>query len=407
MILILVLQLVTLQLFTSKVFGHTVSDKSETVITNLDQARALGGVILSKDLSLNLAVAHLNPQQLNQLSVLNHAQGKCAGFETLTGAEVNQPGLLLENLKTINLKISSLGVIKKASVEYNESYQKLANQTDPVQLQQTVAWISSYPNRYNKAASPNQHVEDLKIKLQNMLVDSKWTYQIDLISHESTKQKTLRLTIPGKTNPNDIIVLGGHFDSINQGYFGNKDKAPGADDNASGSANLIEALRVLKSAAQPERTLEFYWYAGEESGLLGSAEIAKDAKGKQKNVIAVLQLDMTLFPGSGEQVVGLISDFTSPWLRDVLTSINNTYVKARLVEDQCGYGCSDHASWHRQGFHAVTPFEAVTSTMNRNIHTEKDVIDSRSSFQHSNSFTKYAVLFALVFGNSDLRPPAF
>lgn len=407
MILILVLQLVTLQLFTSKVFGHTVSDKSETVITNLDQARALGGVILSKDLSLNLAVAHLNPQQLNQLSVLNHAQGKCAGFETLTGAEVNQPGLLLENLKTINLKISSLGVIKKASVEYNESYQKLANQTDPAQLQQTVAWISSYPNRYNKAASPNQHVEDLKIKLQNMLVDSKWAYQIDLISHESTKQKTLRLTIPGKTNPNDIIVLGGHFDSINQGYFGNKDKAPGADDNASGSANLIEALRVLKSAAQPERTLEFYWYAGEESGLLGSAEIAKDAKGKQKNVIAVLQLDMTLFPGSGEQVVGLISDFTSPWLRDVLTSINNTYVKARLVEDQCGYGCSDHASWHRQGFHAVTPFEAVTSTMNRNIHTEKDVIDSRSSFQHSNSFTKYAVLFALVFGNSDLRPPAF
>lgn len=407
MILAIVLQILTLQLVTNQAFAHTVSNKAETVITNLDQARAVGGVILSKDLSLNLAVAHLNSRQLNQLSSLNHSQGKCAGFETLTGTDINQPGLMLEKLKTTNVKINALGVIRKATVDYNESYQNLANQADPVQLQQTVTWISAYPNRYNKAPSPNQHVEDLKIKLQNMLMDAKWAFQIDLISHESTKQKTLRLTIPGKTNADEVVVLGGHYDSINQEFLGNKDIAPGADDNASGSANLIEALRILKSAAQPERTLEFYWYAGEESGLLGSAEIAKNAKDKKKTIIAVLQLDMTLFPGSGEQVIGLISDFTSPWLREVLTSINNTYVKARFVEDKCGYGCSDHASWHRQGYHAVIPFEAVTKTMNRNIHTEKDLIDTKSSFQHSNTFTKYAVLFALVFGNSDLRPPAF
>ena len=398
--------LIVLHLFTQKALAHTVSFKSETVITNLDQAQAIGGVILSKDLALNLAVAHLTELQLNQLSGLNHSQGKCAGFETLSAAETNQPGLLLEKLKSTNLKINNFRLIKKSSLEYNDKYQKLADLADANSLQQTIAWISSYPNRYNKTSSPNKHVDDLKIKLQEMLVDAKWAYAIDIIAHESTQQKTLRLTIPGKSNPSEVIVLGGHFDSINQSYFGNKDKAPGADDNASGSANLIEALRILKSTAQPERTLEFYWYAGEESGLLGSAEIAKDAKTKNKNVIAVLQLDMTLFPGSGDQVVGLISDFTSPWLRDVLTSINDTYVKARIVDDKCGYGCSDHASWHRQGYHAVIPFEAITGTMNRNIHSEKDLIDAKSSFQHSNSFTKYALHFALVFGNSDLRPPS-
>ncbi len=293
------------------------------------------------------------------------------------------------------------------ALEWNENYQKLSDLADPNSLRETITWLASYPNRYNKSATPNKHVEDLKAKLEAEMTNAKWAFKVDLITHQSTRQNTLRLTIPGKSKPDEVIVLGGHLDSINQSFFGNSDRAPGADDNASGSANLIEALKILKRADQPERTLEFYWYAGEESGLLGSAEIAKEAKAKSKNVIAVLQLDMTLFPGNGEQVIGLVNDFTSPWLREVLTLINANYVKARIVEDACGYACSDHASWHRQGYHAVTPFEATTETMNRNIHTEKDLIDTKSSFQHSNSFTKLAVLFALVLGNSDLKPPTF
>ncbi len=396
-----------LGLFSFPIEAHDVATQPETVITSLAKARAVGGVILSKDESTDLAVSYLTKLQLNQLSILNHAQGKCAGFETLSKEEINQPGRLIENLKIANLKINQLGVLKLQALERNETYQKLIDQADPVSLKEDIAWISSYASRYNKSDSPNQHVDDLKIKLQSWLKDAKWSYQIDLINHESTKQKTLRLTIPGKLRPTEVIVLGAHFDSINHTFFGNSNKAPGADDNASGSANLIAALKILKNVETPERTLEFYWYAGEESGLLGSAEIAKEAKAKNKNVIAVLQLDMTLFPGSGEQVIGLINDYTSPWLREVLTSINDTYVKARLIEDACGYGCSDHASWHRQGYHAVIPFEANTETMNKNLHTENDLIDNQSSFQHSNSFTKYALLFGLVLGNSNLRPPTF
>ena len=64
--------IIVLQILTQQALAHTVSVKAETVITNLDQARAIGGVILSKDPSLNLAVAHLTVSQLNQLSMLNH-----------------------------------------------------------------------------------------------------------------------------------------------------------------------------------------------------------------------------------------------------------------------------------------------------------------------------------------------
>ncbi|MBC7464578.1 MAG: M20/M25/M40 family metallo-hydrolase [Bdellovibrio sp.] len=392
-------------LFSLNLMAHVVSDKPVTVITSLDSAKAVGGVILSKDDSSNTAVTYLNQLQLSQLSSLNHLQGKCAGFETLSDDEVMQPGLLLQNLKVTDTKFKSLGLIRPTVLTWNEEYQKLADKADPVQLKETISWISSYPTRYNKAPSPNQHVDELKTKLESWLRDARWPYQIEIINHKSTKQNTLRLTITGKTKPTEVIVLGGHLDSINTGYS-NTDKAPGADDNASGSANLIEAVKILKNANQPNRTLEFYWYAGEESGLLGSAEIAKEAKAKNKNVIAVMQLDMTLFPGSGEQVIGLVTDFTSPWLRELLTAMNNTYTKARFVPDECGYACSDHASWHRQGYHAVTPFEAITQTMNGNIHSAKDVIDSKSSFQHSNTFTQLAIVFALVLGNSDIKPPS-
>lgn len=381
------------------------SQPTQTVLTDLDAAKAVGGMVLAHDKTANLAITLLNDTQLNQLSWLNHSVGKCAGFEVLNDNESTQPALTINNLLASTQNIQKSLWLSPMAIEHNELYQKLANQANPENLKETIRWISSYPTRYNKAAQPNQHVDDLKIKLNDWLKDAPWPYSIDQITHQSTKQKTLRLRITGQSKPEEIIVLGAHFDSINSSLWGgSKGAAPGTDDNASGSSNLIEALKILKSTTQPQRTLEFYWYAGEESGLLGSAEIAKESKSSQRDIISVLQLDMTLFPGDGEQKIGLMTDYTSPWLRSLFTLINNSYVNASFIEDTCGYGCSDHASWHRQGYHAVIPFEATMKTMNKNIHTSNDLFNDKTSLNHSNTFTKFAVLFALVLGNSDLRP---
>lgn len=387
--------------------AHTLqSQPTQTVLTDLDAAKAVGGMVLAQDKTTNLAITHLNDAQLNQLSRLNHSVGKCAGFEVLNDNESNQPALTINNLLASTQNIQKSLWLSPMAIEHNELYQQLANQANPENLKETIRWISSYPTRYNKAAQPNQHVDDLKIKLNDWLKDAPWPYTIDQITHQSTKQKTLRLRITGQSKPDEVIVLGAHFDSINSSLWGgSKGTAPGTDDNASGSSNLIEALKILKSTTQPQRTLEFYWYAGEESGLLGSAEIAKESKNSQRDIISVLQLDMTLFPGNGEQKIGLMTDYTSPWLRSLFTLINNSYVNASFIEDTCGYGCSDHASWHRQGYHAVIPFEATMKTMNKNIHTSNDLFNDKTSLNHSNTFTKFAVLFALVLGNSDLRPP--
>src|SRR5690606_7452875 len=96
------------------------------------------------------------------------------------------------------------------------------------------------------------------------------------------------------------IVLGAHEDSINWSGFvpSARDRAPGADDDASGVATLLETFRVLMdSGYRPDRTIDFIAYAGEEIGLVGSQDIAERYKSQGVKVAAVLQLDMTMYPG--------------------------------------------------------------------------------------------------------------
>ena len=98
-----------------------------------------------------------------------------------------------------------------------------------------------------------------------------------------------------------------------------------------------------------------------------------------------------------------MTDFTSAWLRGYLVDLNDMYIKAKIINDKCGYGCSDHASWHKQGYPTIMPFEATFSGMNSNIHTARDVINPDSSFQHAAIFSKIALAIALDLGNSTLR----
>lgn len=392
--------------FALSTYAHIVADQPQVVITDTASAQAVGGVILSEDEELGVATVYLSASQINQLSSLNHLQNKCAGFEALDAEEAARPGEVLRRLKATNQRLVSFKSAVAPQLNYNLDYQKLADQASPTELKKTIEWLSSYHTRYHAGSNPNQHVQDLKVKLQTWLKNAPWPYTVETITHQSTKQLSLKLTITGQKFPQEVVVLGGHLDSINKPSAWDPTnpaaRSPGADDNASGSSNLIETVKLLTQVKSFDRTIEFYWYAGEEAGLLGSAEIAKKANADKKNVVGVLQLDMTLFAGSGYQVIGSMTDFTSPALRDLFYQMNNLYVKATIAEDKCGYGCSDHASWHRQGYPAVMPFEAKFNNMNRLIHTELDLVSNNSNFDHSNTYTKFAVLFALVLGNSTI-----
>jgi len=70
--------------------------------------------------------------------------------------------------------------------------------------------------------------------------------------------------------------------------------APGADDDGTGTINLLEALRVLVASGwKPATPVEFHWYSGEEAGLLGSQDIATSYKERGMQVKAFMEMDMS------------------------------------------------------------------------------------------------------------------
>lgn len=383
---------------------------TKPILADLKDLRALNIPVLAKDEATEVGYTVVTPEMLQRIQERAHSVGKCGGFEDLSGDVTLQShgfDKMLSDLAKVQEKnaLYERAPFKIMALQKDAQIEAALNEVSDSNLRSYVQWLSSFPNRYNRDPQPNRHVEEMKTRLEAMLAGATVPYEISEITHSSTKQNSLRVRIPGSTRPNEIIVLGGHLDSINQSWGGNSKSAPGADDNASGSSNLIEALRILMTKKQPQRTIEFFWYAGEESGLLGSAEIAKQYKAEKKDVVAVLQLDMTLFPGSGEFVVGSMNDFTSAWLRDYLKAMNETYLHARIVDDKCGYGCSDHASWNRQGYPALMPFEATFRGSNQNIHTSNDIISPDSNFKHSAVYTKIALVMAMDLGNSQERQP--
>ncbi|WP_225413589.1 M20/M25/M40 family metallo-hydrolase [Stigmatella hybrida] len=260
----------------------------------------------------------------------------------------------------------------------------------------TITTLSSYPTRYYKSASGAEAALKLK-QIWSDFAASRPDVTVEEFVHTNYNQRSIILTIPGTTQASEVVVLGGHLDST-VGSSGSNPNAPspGADDDASGIASLTEVIRAaLAQDYRPERTVKFIGYAAEEAGLLGSQDIAKRHKSQGINVVGVLQLDMTNYKGTASADVGLITDYTNLAQNTFLRNIIGTYTsELKILDTKCNYGCSDHASWHGQGFPASFPFEATFADSNDYIHTANDTLaQSGNNANHALKFSKIAAAY--------------
>lgn len=218
------------------------------------------------------------------------------------------------------------------------------------------------------------------------------------------RQASVVLTITGTQKPSQVVVLGAHLDTVNWNDAGGQShetsRAPGADDDASGVAGLTETLRVLvANGYKPSRTIQLMAYAGEEFGLYGSNYIARDYANRNVDVVGMLQLDMTNYKGSAGDIY-LEDDYTDAQQNQFVESLVNTYLpQLTVVHDRCGYACSDHASWHNQGYPSSMPFESRLNDANPYIHSSRDTYaNSGNQAQHALKFTRLALAFAVELG---------
>ncbi len=158
----------------------------------------------------------------------------------------------------------------------------------------------------------------------------------------------------------------------------------------------------MESGYKPERTVQFMAYAAEEVGLLGSKEIANSYKSQNKNIIGVVQFDMTNHKGTKDLDIVFMTDYTNEAQTKFMGSLIDRYVTGvKWGYSACGYGCSDHASWHNAGYPASMPFESTMRDINGHIHTNRDTIDvagSAGTADHAEKFARLGVAFLVEMG---------
>jgi leucyl aminopeptidase len=266
-------------------------------------------------------------------------------------------------------------------------------------LRGTITTMAGFNNRYYTSDTGVEAARWLQGRWQEIAAKIPRA-SVALFSHDGWKQPSVVLTIPGSETPDEIVVLGGHLDSIN-GWGDESSRAPGADDNASGIAVLTESARILaESGFRPKRTIQFMGYAAEEVGLRGSQDIAESYAAGGKKVIGVIQYDMSNFKGSAEEIF-LLTDHVDAGLSAFVGKLIDAYVGVKHSTTECGYACSDHASWDAKGFPAAMAFEASFDDMNHALHTGRDTLaTSGGDASHSVPFTKLAVAFAVELAKS-------
>lgn len=109
--------------------------------------------------------------------------------------------------------------------------------------------------------------------------------------------KNLILTLPGTVHPDEAVILSAHLDSTS--HEDPEHSAPGAEDNASGSAALLEAARLFRNH-RFERTIRIIWFTGEEQGMLGSRAYV-DTISRPGAILGVINLDMFGFDTDGDR----------------------------------------------------------------------------------------------------------
>ncbi|GAA6030935.1 hypothetical protein JCM8097_008945 [Rhodosporidiobolus ruineniae] len=332
--------------------------------------------------------------------------------ERLEVSEGEKALLVLQGLKFVDVTDDVEGAVAVYSKgSYPSKLSHNATQLEPlfkhISIKKMKAFISKFSdfyNRYYRSSYGRQSQQWLLEHLQSLHKELNPSANITFteFKHSTWDQRTIILhwAPSAASNASDsVVIAGAHQDSTNSLPFL---RAPGADDDGSGTTALVQILTSLLAAgwAPTECAVEFHWYSAEEGGLLGSGEVARSYVREGKKVKAMWHSDVVAYVKPGTTpVVGLITDNADPDLVDFMKLVINEYAEIPYAESQTHYPASDYGSWFKNGYPAVCTAEGKFEDSNPNMHSANDVWDRPEySFEHIAQFVRVGLGYLVELG---------
>ncbi|MEO8149996.1 MAG: M28 family peptidase [Bacteroidia bacterium] len=238
-----------------------------------------------------------------------------------------------------------------------------------------------YTRRIGKESLPVIFVKGDAAKKLLKSKNQKSTLTVDLKKIEGTGHNVIGYI---NNNSKNTVVITAHYDHLGFGgegslYRGAPAVHNGADDNASGTAAIIEIARYIKLSNLKNNNYMFIAFSGEEKGLLGSNYYVKHPKMPLAQVNYNINLDMVGRLKSDTAVLIINGVGTSPMWKDALAKI--TLLKTKTTES--GVGPSDQTSFYLENIPAIHFFSGTHEDYHKptddedkiNYHGEVQIID--------------------------------
>jgi hypothetical protein len=237
-------------------------------------------------------------------------------------------------------------------------------------LSANVQTLQDFQTRYASTANCDAAGESLFAAFTALGLDDVRFEPFTFVTYTS---RNVVAELTGVTYPDDVFVICGHYDSISPAAT-RLTLAPGADDNASGTAAVLEAARIL--AAFPlDFTVRFIAFSAEEWGLFGSRAHATAARQAGERILGVINLDMIAYADALPEDLQIIVNPASGWLADLYLDAAGNYgpIGATKTVD-ASFVYSDHSPFWDMGYPALLAIED-NPLNNPYYHQTSDTLD--------------------------------
>lgn len=255
----------------------------------------------------------------------------------------------------------------------------LTEKLSPDSIEHTVRWLQSMGTRFALADNHRDVAVRIRDKFRKMgypdaRLDSFNITRTWKSVVYSMKQYNVIAELRGSRYPDSIMIIGAHYDSM----LGPEDpfiRAPGADDNASGTAALLEIARVMKTNNyKPLSGIHFVAFGAEELGLLGSYDYASRIGPSGRYVKLMINNDM----------IGYVSESNPSWKVNIITYSNaielleksksmcRFYTKLNYINDNANYNRSDSYPFYVNNYKTVF---FMSASLNPYYHSITDTFD--------------------------------